>query len=125
MVSVSGCWSTATCAPLAGDIGWGALMTTPAIGPAIAGLNGLELLACSHAARRTMAATAADRRGRRDIEVTPLGQLGRLHGHPPKGYRPKLSSGIAPPRAPVRKNARRTEVLRAFGGRRTEPTCDA
>ena len=50
MVSVIGCWSEATRAPAPGVKRAGAVMFTPAIGPATVGLSGLELLLLTHPA---------------------------------------------------------------------------
>jgi hypothetical protein len=57
-VRVTGCWSTEICAPADGDIGAGAVMLTPGIGPATEGLNGFELLLDWQAATSTAATTA-------------------------------------------------------------------
>src|SRR5215470_17730777 len=59
MTRVTGCWSTATCAPAEGCIGVGAPMLTPGIGPATTGLKGLLLFSIPHAAKPSAAVSAA------------------------------------------------------------------
>src|ERR1700741_443590 len=59
MRSVIGCLSTAIFIPLGGSRAFGAVMSTPGIGPATAGLSGFELLVASHA-DATSATTATN-----------------------------------------------------------------
>src|SRR5258708_33672118 len=44
-----------------GEMGWGAVIVTPAIGPATVGLSGFELLDAWHPAARKAPKAAADR----------------------------------------------------------------
>jgi hypothetical protein len=49
--SVTGCLSTATFEPTSGSSGFGAVISTPGIGPATDGLNGVELFDASQPTR--------------------------------------------------------------------------
>src|SRR5262245_25932375 len=71
--SETGCSSTAIREPTAGSRTFGALISTPGIGPATAGLSGFELFEASHAATASIAVhTPRTEQALRTIEITTL-----------------------------------------------------
>src|SRR5690242_9840102 len=86
MSSVIGCLSTGIFMPVGGSSTFGAVMSTPGIGPATVGLSGLELLDASQA----LAMIAASARPAAYTDLLFIG----THTGARVGYRIEKSGGL-------------------------------